>query len=187
MYTYDLTIANEWSTGFTANLVITNLSDEAMNWSQLEFEAPFKISHLWNGQLLSENEGQFLVASTDWNRLIQPGESISIGFNGIKTVEAELQLNNLNLAGWGAPDGLSEPAPEPILPTILIDAATIEEGNTDTTQDIRVSLSSASSEPISVQYSTTDGSATAGEDYLSATGTLTFAPGETEKSISGSS
>lgn len=184
MYTYNLIITNEWNTGFTANLVITNLNEEAMKWSQLKFEAPFKISHLWNGQLLSENEGQYVVASTYWNNLIQPGESISIGFNGVKTEETDMQLSNLTLAGWGAPDSSSKPAPETVLPTISIDAAAIDEGSTDTTQNIRVSLSSASNETVSVQYSTADGSATAGEDYVSTTGTLTFAPGKTEKFIS---
>ena len=34
-----------------------------------------------------------------------------------------------------------------------------------------------------VEYATTDGTATAGEDYVAETGTLTFAPGEVEKKV----
>ncbi len=45
------------------------------------------------------------------------------------------------------------------------------------------SLSSASSYRIVVEYGTSDGTATAGADYLETTGELVFAPGETEKSV----
>ena len=45
------------------------------------------------------------------------------------------------------------------------------------------SLSSASSYRIVVEYATSDGTATAGADYLETTGELVFAPGETEKAV----
>ena len=47
-----------------------------------------------------------------------------------------------------------------------------------------VTLSAASTQSVSVQYATADGTATAGSDYTSASGTLTFAPGELTKTIS---
>ncbi|HEX8338412.1 MAG TPA: Calx-beta domain-containing protein, partial [Pyrinomonadaceae bacterium] len=46
-----------------------------------------------------------------------------------------------------------------------------------------VRLSNASSLPVTVGYATADGSANAGSDYAAASGTVTFAPGETQKSI----
>ena len=46
-----------------------------------------------------------------------------------------------------------------------------------------VSHSSASSYPITVAYRTSDGTATAGADYVETTGELVFAPGETEKAV----
>jgi chitinase len=42
----------------------------------------------------------------------------------------------------------------------------------------------ASSSTVTVDYTTADGTATAGSDYTTASGTLTFAPGETVKTIS---
>jgi sugar lactone lactonase YvrE len=46
-----------------------------------------------------------------------------------------------------------------------------------------LSLSAASSTPVSVSYATADGSATAGKDYFAQSGTVTFAPGQTSRTI----
>ena len=51
-----------------------------------------------------------------------------------------------------------------------------------TTQaSLTVSLSAASSQTVTVAYSTADGTAKAGSDYTAQTSTLSFAPGETSK------
>ena len=50
--------------------------------------------------------------------------------------------------------------------------------------DFAVTLSRAASGPVSVNYTTKDGTATTGTDYTTTSGTLTFAPGETHKTIS---
>ncbi|HJW94371.1 MAG TPA: Calx-beta domain-containing protein [Thermoanaerobaculia bacterium] len=49
--------------------------------------------------------------------------------------------------------------------------------------DIEVRLSAASTRPVRVHYTTSDGSATSGIDYQPADDVLTFAPGETTKTI----
>src|SRR5262249_56750415 len=46
-----------------------------------------------------------------------------------------------------------------------------------------VTLSRQFGLPVTVGYATVEGSATAGSDYAAASGTLTFAPGETAKTI----
>jgi outer membrane protein assembly factor BamB len=46
-----------------------------------------------------------------------------------------------------------------------------------------ISLNEASVDPVTVDYSTADGSALAGSDYAATSGTVTFAPGETTKTI----
>jgi len=58
------------------------------------------------------------------------------------------------------------------------------EGNTGQTPfAFAVTLSSAYDAPVTVDWATADGGATAGSDYQAAGGTLTFAPGETSKTI----
>jgi len=109
--------------------------------------------------------------------------SVAVGdFNGDgrpDVATANSTSNNvsvlLNDGAWPAADA----------PSISIGDVTVTEGNTGTVNaSFSVSLSAASSQTISVQYGTADGTATAGGDYQTKSGTVTFAPGETTKTVS---
>jgi chitinase len=59
------------------------------------------------------------------------------------------------------------------------------EGNRGSSKlAVAVTLSSASSQAITVSYRTVDGTAKAKSDYTATSGTLTFQPGETSRTIS---
>ena len=62
--------------------------------------------------------------------------------------------------------------------------ASVTEGHSGTSSaNFTVTLSAAVSAPVALAYSTSNGTATAGGDYQSASGTVTFAAGETSKTI----
>jgi hypothetical protein len=66
-------------------------------------------------------------------------------------------------------------------------AAAVTEGNSGSTPaTFTVSLSAASSHSVTINYATSNGTATAGSDYTSTSGTLTFAPGQTSLTVAGS-
>ncbi|MFW6200633.1 MAG: Calx-beta domain-containing protein, partial [Gemmatimonadota bacterium] len=67
---------------------------------------------------------------------------------------------------------------------VSIGDVTVTEGDAGTVQaHFPVTLSCPSDEPVTVDFATEDGTAVAGEDYLPASGTLTFEPGETAKDL----
>ena len=68
---------------------------------------------------------------------------------------------------------------------LSVNDVSIAEGNSGTTNaSITITLSAPASAPVSVHYATADGTATAGSDYTTTTGNVTFAPGETTKVVS---
>jgi parallel beta-helix repeat protein len=69
-------------------------------------------------------------------------------------------------------------------PSISIADARMNEGNSGTTNmPFVVTLTGATTVPATVQYQTVSNSASAGSDFQSVSGTLTFNPGETQKTI----
>ena len=69
-------------------------------------------------------------------------------------------------------------------PTISISDVTVVEGLTNPTlAAFAVALSSSSTQTVTVNYATIALTATAGVDYSNTTATLTFAPGETVKTV----
>ncbi len=77
--------------------------------------------------------------------------------------------------------GVAAPPPS----VYVSDAGMLRPAAGTGTASFTVFLGSASTSPITVSYATADGSATAaGGDYISTAGTLTFAPGETSKTVS---
>jgi hypothetical protein len=70
-------------------------------------------------------------------------------------------------------------------PRITINDVSKAEGKnkSSTSFTFTVSLSAAYDQPVTVSYRTVNGTATAGSDYTSKSGAITFAPGETTKTI----
>jgi hypothetical protein len=70
-------------------------------------------------------------------------------------------------------------------PSISIGDVSVSEGNSGTTSAaFTVTLSGPSLDTVTVNYATADGTATtADNDYRATTGTLTFSPGQTSKTI----
>jgi hypothetical protein len=96
---------------------------------------------------------------------------------------------NLTLS---APSNATLGSPNPATLTILDDdlppevhfsAANYTVSEADGTATITVTLSAPSGKEVQVDYATSDGTAQAGSDYTSATGTLTFAPLDTAKTF----
>jgi hypothetical protein len=80
--------------------------------------------------------------------------------------------------------GRSAWAAAPATPTIAVSDLTVAAPASGTTPAMFVvTLSAATTQTVTAQYRTSDGSAVAGLDYRLVSGTVTFAPGETSRTI----
>jgi uncharacterized protein (TIGR03437 family) len=124
-----------------------------------------------------------------------PGETskpISVAVNGDPDFEPNesffVNLStpvNVTIADGQGVGTINNDDPLPPTPNFFIDDVNISEGDSGTkTANFTVTLNPAANQQVTVQYATANGTATAGSDYQSSSGTLTFATGETSKPVS---
>lgn len=100
-------------------------------------------------------------------------------------------IEDLRFPYWGSIEtygqlvNIASSVPPQTTPRISIFDGSVVEGHKGTSRlNLTVRLSGASSSTVTVQYITVDGTANNRDDYTSATGTLTFSPGQLSQTIS---
>jgi len=133
--------------------------------------------------------------STSGSLTFNPGETsktIAVEINGDTMFEPSetffVNLSSSTNASISDNQGkatITNDDPAPPVPTFSINDVHIVEGNSGSSvATFNVSLSQTSGTVVTVDYATAGGTAASGSDYQSASGTLTFAIGETAKTIS---
>ena len=110
---------------------------------------------------------------------------VAVGdFNGDGRWDMAMAGYSENLVSVQLNDGIWDGPPPSLPPSMRINDVTVTEGNTGAVAaNFTVTLSAASTEAITIAYATGNGTGTAGSDFYSTSGTLTFAPGETSKTV----
>jgi hypothetical protein len=174
----DYAVTQNWGSGFQAQITLTNpQASSVANWT-LEFDYGASISSAWDGKITSHVGTHYVVANAGWNSTLAAGGKVSFGFVAAPgtspTSPMNYALNGKSLSG----------STTPALPSISVADITISEGSSGTKNaTFTVTLSSASASAVSVNYATRNGTATAGSDYAAASGTLSFAAGQTSKTV----
>ena len=185
---------------------ITILDDDTAITNSLATGAPGLTGTAQVGQELTATIGN--IADTDvlpatfpddytfqWVRLDSSSMETPVGDNsGAYTVlpadvggTIRVDVSFTDLAG--NPEGpLSSAAVGPVvalLPELSFAQTRVDVDETAGSVELTVNLDRVSAGTVTVDYATSDGadSAVAGEDYTAKTGTLTFAPGQTSKTI----
>jgi hypothetical protein len=86
------TISNEWNTGFTAAVRITNSGTSAINgWNvSWTYSDGTKVTSSWGGTVTGTNP--YSATNLDWNKTIQPGQSVEVGVQGTKGTSTSAQI-----------------------------------------------------------------------------------------------
>ena len=75
-------LVSSWDGGCSGEIQLTNTGEEAIrNWS-LEFDLEGKISSIWGGMIVSQEESHYVIKNASYNSTINAGETITIGFIG---------------------------------------------------------------------------------------------------------
>ena len=109
---------------------------------------------------------------------------ITVASDNIDEVDETVIVTLSNPSNVTVSDGIGELTitDDDNAPTISIADATIPN-ETAVPRSITLSLSSASTQTVEVDYATSDGTATAINDYVATSGTVTFNPGMTSQTI----
>ena len=119
--------------------------------------------------------------NSGWRITVEPDSDADVGIGYLPTQDCADAGAVCTADGTRLSSGGTTFVPGPA--SLSVADASVQEG-AGATLDFVVSLSRARHEATSVDYATSDGTATAGADYTAASGTLTFATGETEKTVS---
>jgi YD repeat-containing protein len=126
----------------------------------------------WSGNVTSAT---FVAGTTTLKARVQTlTDGVSDGSETFSLVATSSGTSNASAAGVGTIVDTSRP-------TINVGGATVNEGAG--TASFTVTLSNPSTSTVTVNFATTNGTAVEGLDYTTASGTLTFAPGETSKVV----
>jgi probable HAF family extracellular repeat protein len=123
---------------------------------------------------------------TNLNSLVVPGSGLHIAFAYAINNVGQIAGVAIDSQGFShgvllTPGGSNEPPP-PVVPSMSIDDVTNAEGKFGTRSfTFTVSLSTATTTAISVNFATANGSAIAAEDYIAVSGTVVFNAGEDDQ------
>lgn len=81
-YNTNFYLIDDWGTGYTGNVVIENVSTDAVEDWILEFDFDKPITSIWNGKIISCENNHYVISNADYNQNIPAGDGVIIGFQG---------------------------------------------------------------------------------------------------------
>lgn len=76
--TIEVVINNDWSTGYCADVIVSNGSTTAVDW-EAKFDIEGAVSNLWSAQY-SQQGNTIIAEGLSWNNFIPGGSSVNFGF-----------------------------------------------------------------------------------------------------------
>ena len=183
-------VGNLWTSTGTLLSTATFSGETASGWQQVTLPQPVAVNantvyvasyHTTTG--FYSADGAYFAASTVSGPLEALANGASAG-NGVYLPGAGgFPTDTFNSTNYWVDVVFVQTAPAPP-PSLTIADASVVEGNAGIANAVfNVSLSAPGSGPITVDFATSGGTATAGTDYTTTAGQLSFAPGITTATI----
>ena len=131
----------------------------------------------------SADNGATFTTNLATNTPNDGSEQVTIPATLPATTQGRIQVKCSNNIFFDIGKGQITIVAGPAIPNISLGAASYAVDEDAGTVAVEIKLSAATTVDVDVDYTTVDGSATAGGDYISATSTATFLPGEVSKII----
>jgi hypothetical protein len=118
----------------------------------------------------------------------QTSQTLAVTVSGDLVNEADetlsLNLSNPTKASIADGQGIGTISNDDAPPSLSVNDGSVTEANSGTrTLSFTVALDVASGQTVTANYATVDGTATAGSDYVAASGVVTFAAGQTSQTV----
>ncbi|MGL4882952.1 MAG: expansin EXLX1 family cellulose-binding protein [Waterburya sp.] len=99
----DFTLIKDWGSGFQGEISITNNTGSNIDSWTLEFDFPNRINNIWDAEIKSSTNGNYVISNAAWNREISAGETLTFGFTGDNSVSSEPQNFDLDGSTFASP------------------------------------------------------------------------------------
>lgn len=110
-------VSNQWSSGFTANVTLTNLGDSLSTWNLVwTFGNGQRVSEGWNA-IYAQSGTQVTASNQSWNGTLAGNSSIGIGFNATWNGANNPAPPSFALNGTTCTGAVSNPDPTPPPPS----------------------------------------------------------------------
>lgn len=84
-YKIIISLKEHWDSGYNANVKIENIGEETIeNW-YLQWVYEEDITNIWNAEVKSHQDANYIIKNVTWNQDIESGKSIEFGFSGNKS------------------------------------------------------------------------------------------------------
>lgn len=128
-------IVNQWNTGFTGEVLLTNLGNPWSQWTATwDMPNGQKVTDLWNGQF-SQSNTTVTVRNANWNGTVAKDAKVTFGFNashtGINTIPTNIAVNGVVCSGNAAP-------PPPPQTSCAVTYTLVSEWDTGYTADVYI-------------------------------------------------